>query len=217
MTSLRRTVKALVDKTALAEPVARVMAVKSVLAWRRAGRPAPPPHLVKQRNLRTQAKRHGLRVFVETGTHHGEMIDAMLPSFDRIYSIELSADLHRTAAAKFAENPTVELICGDSGEELRHLVPRLKEPALFWLDGHYSAGVTARGAKDTPIVEELQHIFSAEHLDHVVIIDDAREFGANPAYPTIPELSELLHSFRTDIDIAVEDDSIRITPSAKRL
>ena len=34
-----------------------------------------------------------------------------------------------------------------------------KTPAIFWLDGHYSAGITAMGEQATPIFKELTHIF----------------------------------------------------------
>ena len=64
------------------------------------------------------------------------------------------------------------LIQGDSGVELGNLVGKLSGPALFWLDGHYSEGETAQGPKDTPIFEELEHIFSARRDGDVILIDE---------------------------------------------
>ena len=89
---------------------------------------------------------------------------------------------------------------------------RLQQPALFWLDGHYSAGDTARGEKDTPLYEELEQILRAPDLGHVIVIDDARCFGSDPAYPTLPALTAYVRSRRPEVEIAVADDSIRITP-----
>lgn len=183
-----------------------------VAEWESAGRPVPPPHVVKQRTLRAYSEKYGLRTLVETGTFWGDMVSAMRGSFDRIYSIELSEELHANALERFKDAPNVELIHGDSAVELGRLMPRLDRPALFWLDGHYSAGVTARGEKDTPIFEELAHIFGAQDLGHVILIDDARCFGTDPEYPTIDELDAFVRASRPHVDISVEDDSIRITP-----
>jgi hypothetical protein len=88
---------------------------------------------------------------------------------------------------------------------------KIHQPALFWLDGHYSAGNTAKGDKETPIYEELQYILNARDRGHVIVIDDARCFGTDPAYPSMEALNEVIRSKRMDVDILVKDDSIRIT------
>jgi len=140
------------------------------------------------------------------------MVDAMKKNFDRIYSIELSNELYENAKNRFKGEEHIELIHGDSGIELNNIMDRINQPALFWLDGHYSGGVTARGDKDTPIYEELKHIINAPDNGHVIIIDDARFFGRQRAYPSIEELSDFIRSKRPDANIVIQDDSIRITP-----
>lgn len=182
--------------------------------WVSKGKLTPPPHLAKQLALRDFAKRYGLRVLVETGTFNGDMVEAMKPYFDRIYSIELSEELYQEATRRFAGDTRIEIIQGDSGIELGNLIPRLTQPALFWLDGHHCEG-TARGGKDTPIHEELTHIFSSAQRGHVIVIDDARDFGGDPAYPTIEELSNFIRAKVSNVGITVENDSIRITPPDK--
>jgi hypothetical protein len=182
-------------------------------AWEARGRPIPPPHAAKQEVLRRYAQRYGLKIFVETGTYRGEMVEAMKPLFKKIYSIELSEQLFAAARRRFRWDSHVELIRGDSGRELGRIVATIDQPALFWLDGHYSAGITARGEKDTPIFEELGHILRAPDLGHVIVIDDARHFGSDPAYPTLEELRKYLLSRRPHVRVAVEGDSIRITPT----
>lgn len=183
---------------------------KELADWERHGRPAPPPHMVKERTIRDYAEKSGVRILIETGTYYGEMVEAMKPYFDQIFSIELSKELYENAKKKFAGDERIEIIHGDSGIELGKLLGRIDDPALFWLDGHYSAGVTARGEKDTPIYEELTHIFNSKQRGHVVIIDDARCFGADPAYPSIEELCDFIRSRRPDANIGIENDSIRI-------
>jgi hypothetical protein len=180
-----------------------------VAEWERRARPAPPPHLVKQKVLRRYADQYGLRVLVETGTYLGDMVEAQKRYFDRVYSIELSEELFRKTKQRFASERHITLIHGDSGKALEGVMKELTQPALFWLDGHYSAGITAKGETDTPVCEELKHILNARPLDHVIIIDDARLFGSDPTYPTIEELREFVGSKRESI-ITIEDDSIRI-------
>ena len=194
--------------------------MKKLLTWLRppppppprSDAPVPPPHVVKQRVLREYAERYELKVFVETGTYRGDMVQAMKPLFDKIYSIELGDELFAKAQRRFEQDTHVELIHGDSGKELGRIMERLQQPALFWLDGHYSAGDTARGEKDTPLYEELEQILRAPDLGHVIVIDDARCFGSDPAYPTLPALRAYVRSRRPEVEIAVADDSIRITP-----
>lgn len=180
--------------------------------WEAKGRPAPPPHILKQRVLREHSQKYGLRTLVETGTYCGDMVEAMRGAFDRIYSIELSEELWRKAKTRFDGQRHIEILHGDSGKVLKDLMKRIDGPSLFWLDGHYSAGVTAKGDKDTPIYEEFEHILGAPDRRHVVIVDDARLFGTDAAYPSLDELRAFITSRRTNVEIVVKDDSIRVLP-----
>jgi len=83
---------------------------------------------------------------------------------------------------------------------------------LFWLDGHYSGGDTARGDSDTPVNEELRAIFQPGGPAHIVLIDDARCFGTHPAYPTVEHIKQLVQKLRPGWRVEVAGDSIRIFP-----
>jgi hypothetical protein len=185
---------------------------KARAEWQRGDGLLVPSAEVKQQALRSYAESHQLKVLVETGTYYGDMVEAMRDVFERIYSIELSRELHEKARERFKGAEHIELICGDSSVELGQIMRTLDQPALFWLDGHYSGGETAQGDKDTPIREELSRILDAPDRGHVIIIDDARCFGRDRDYPSIRELSDLVRSKRPDVDIEVQNDSIRITP-----
>jgi len=185
---------------------------QQVKEWEAAGKPAPPPHVIKQRALREYGSRFGLRILVETGTQYGAMVYAMRHSFDRIYSIELSDMLYERAAKRFRDFPHIEIVHGDSAREIQKVLRRLDGPTLFWLDGHYSGGLTARGERHTPILEELQHILSVNDTRYVILIDDARKFGTHPEYPTIEEVVHFVSARQPNLAVAVEDDIIRITP-----
>lgn len=188
--------------------------MRTVREWKKRGRPLPPPFAVKQSVLKAYAKEYQLKLFVETGTCLGDMVEAMRESFDDIYSIELSDRLFTEARLRFLSTKRIRIVHGDSGKELLNIVEEIRQPALFWLDAHYSGGITAKGMKDTPIYDELEAILGSRERGHVVVIDDARCFGTEPAYPTLEELTQFILSKRTGVEIAVRDDIIRVTPKS---
>ncbi|CAG0944339.1 hypothetical protein ANRL1_01700 [Anaerolineae bacterium] len=205
--------KQLLRKTPFYHALLKRRYVNEVKVWKQQGCVGHIPHLLKQNTLTEYAERYHLRVLVETGTFYGAMVEAMRNSFDQIYSIELDPYLADRARKKFKSDRHIEIRQGDSGKVLSDIVEKLDQKALFWLDAHYSAGVTARGTIDTPILQELDIILSSRLKGHVIIIDDARNFGTDPAYPTIQELNLFLSSRgRSDLETAIKWDSIRITP-----
>jgi len=189
----------------------RVKQNREVKKWEANGRPSPPPHLIKQQALANLASLHNLHVLVETGTFNGDMVQAMRNHFDQIYSIELSEQFYRAAVKRFSGVSKIVLIPGDSGTEIKNVVAKLDQPALFWLDGHYSAGNTAKGEKETPVFEELGHIFDGEPLGHVIVIDDARCFGTDPTYPTMKQIGDFVTSRMPSAKLHIENDGIQIT------
>jgi hypothetical protein len=183
---------------------------RRLVSWEREGRPVPPPPVIKRRAIRALAEKYGLRVLVETGTHRGDTVEAVKGLFDRIYSVELDRNLFEYARDRFKSCEHIEIIHGDSGKELGRIVNSLKQPALFYLDGHYSGGDTARGEKDTPIFEELDHILMSPEAKHVILIDDARCFGSERGYPSLVELVQFVYARRSNVQISVENDGIII-------
>ena len=187
---------------------------RAVAKWEAAGRPSPPPHAIKQKNIRDYRERFGLEVLVETGTFKGDMIQAMRKDFRKLFSIELADHFYKAAVERFRRDSSIQILHGDSGKVMSELVPKLDGPALFWLDGHYSAGNTARGDKDTPVMEELGHIFARADLRCVILIDDARCFEgkSEQSYPTMEEVCAFVASHRPDWKVEVDTDCIRISP-----
>ena len=181
--------------------------------WKASGRRGLPPHAVKQQAVREYARRYGLRVLVETGTYLGDMIWAVRHDFRAIYSVELDPSLHARAVARFRRLAHVQLLHGDSANVLGELVARLEEPALFWLDGHFSGGITARGKSDTPVLSELDHVFGDRRHQHVALIDDARDFMENEDYPPVEELEKHLRKIRPGLTVRVADNIIRVHAS----
>lgn len=177
--------------------------------WRRTARP-PAPLEVKAQIIRHYAAKYGLRNFIETGTFFGDMLAALRNDFDALTTIELDVALAARATQRFAEEPKITVIQGDSARVLPALLATLKQPALFWLDGHFSGGVTAKGETDTPIIAELNHLFATAQRDHVVLIDDARLFGSATEYPSLDAIETLVRTHRAEWAMTVETDLIRL-------
>lgn len=177
--------------------------------WNLGGQPVPPPHIFKQRTIANHQKRFGIRILVETGTYRGEMVKAMLTRFEEIYSIELSPELCARAKEMFAAHKHVHILEGDSAAVLPNILAEVNEPCLFWLDGHFSGGVTAQADVDYPILEELDCIARRGTKDNVILIDDARLFVDSPNAPSEAEVYERLKRIDPEYIIEERHDIIR--------
>lgn len=129
----------------------------------------------------------------------------------KIISIELSVELFEKAQYRFRKDKNIEIIQGDSGKVLSKALENINEPVIFWLDGHYSSGITAKGEKNCPIFEEIDAIFKNDSFDHVFLIDDARIFIGKDDYPTIENLLTYLRNKNNNYTVDVKDDIIRCT------
>ncbi|MGO8684405.1 MAG: hypothetical protein ACLQUT_07505, partial [Thermoleophilia bacterium] len=98
MTNMKPLLKGLVKRTPLYTPLRAWVSAKrqrreiiqkqkrELIEWGRQGKPVPPPHIVKQRTIRSFAERFKLNIFVETGTYYGDMVEAVKGNFSQIYS-----------------------------------------------------------------------------------------------------------------------------------
>jgi hypothetical protein len=177
-----------------------------VLRWNFGGKTIPD--VVKEQTVKEYAERFQLHTFIETGTYLGKMVNAVKDVFEQVYSIELSNELYQYTERRFAKNYNIGILHGDSGEVLENLLPHIHKPCLFWLDGHYSGGETARGDLITPIQKELHWIFN-HSLSDVILIDDARLFTGENDYPTIAKL-QIASKLVGYNSFEVKDDIIRV-------
>ena len=120
--------------------------------------------------------------FIETGTFNGVTTSMISTNFSNmeVYTIELSEHYHSMAKHNFSGNPKVHPIFGDSSVEMEKLLQKLtpNDSAIFWLDGHWSGGDTAKGIKDCPLIEECTFIDTLYKAEYgLVLIDDYRMFG----------------------------------------
>lgn len=185
---------------------------REVPNWVRNGCPSPAPNVVKMSVVKSHLERHHTRVFVETGTYLGSMVEFIAKTTGaHCYTIEIVPEIHARAKRILAGLNKVELLLGDSAVKLPEILANLSEPATFWLDGHYSGAFTGKSDVDTPISAELTHILDHPIKRHVILIDDARDFVGQNNYP---HLSALLAQFddHPHYQASVSTDIIRIEP-----
>lgn len=193
----------------------KMESAKAIREWEQAGKPVPPPSYFKNQVIREAQERYQLDTFIETGTFLGNTTEIQRRRFKRIFSVELSVDLFNRARQRFSRYNSVTILQGDSATVLPQIMNQVQAPSVFWLDAHYSGVLggeqTSRAAKDCPIYEEMDAIFAHKH-DHVILVDDAREFVGRDGYPTLRELEAYIHVKRKNYQMRVEHDIIRITP-----
>ena len=182
---------------------------KNFEKWVKQGKPIPPPQVVKLFAIRELQKTYACGTFIETGTYKGDMLFALKNDFEQLISVELSDYYYQRAVLKFRQDTHIKLFNGDSGKIMPEIIAGLNEPALFWLDGHFSSGNTAQGELDCPIFGELRAIFSSP-FSHILLIDDARYFNGTNDYPTIQGLKSFLETHKSGCSFLVKDDMITV-------
>ncbi|OGF24903.1 hypothetical protein A2331_06065 [Candidatus Falkowbacteria bacterium RIFOXYB2_FULL_34_18] len=170
--------------------------------------PGASSGLCKYKIVKKYAEKYNLDTLIETGTFLGEMVNASKNNFNTIYSIESNKRLYGLAKKRFKKNKNVKILYGDSSNKLNKVIKKQKTPALFWLDAHYSGGITTKKEKETPIREELAQIFNNFKTGNIILIDDARLFVGKRDYPRIEEIKKMILS--RNMKIKIEEDVIII-------
>ena len=171
----------------------------------------PLPALTKRAILVAALKHAELNAFVETGTFFGDTTHQFAKLGCTVYSVEVEPRLAALARRRFKDSANVHIVEGDSGTQLTNIIKALGAmPALFWLDGHFSAGPTGKGETDTPIMKELETILSLAAPASVVFVDDLWCFGVLPDYPKLEDVHRLLAA-RGAKDVATRDDLLQFS------
>lgn len=134
-------------------------------------------------------------VWVETGTFEGDTAALLALVAKEVHTIEPDRALFEKARARFHDNQRVHAIHGLSEEVFPSLLPTLSGTVNFWLDGHYSGGITHQGPTNCPVREELANIENnlARYDNVTVLIDDIRCFDPSiPEYADYPDVNFLV-------------------------
>jgi hypothetical protein len=170
-----------------------------------------PPQSVKLAVIRHKIPNPRPRVFIETGTYHGDTVAAIKDMYSSVISIEVDEALYKKACVRFAIDKNVRIVHGDCARELPAILSILREPAVFWLDGHYSGGETGKGEVEDPILISLNQIAAIPAQEHVIFIDDARTFDGREGRPDISEVFNCIKKIDNRYIIRVQSDIIVAT------
>ncbi len=194
----------------LYEIVTPIIQKKQLRDWLKRGKKPPTPQLIKQLTVKQYALKYSIGTFIETGTYLGSMIAASKNIFSKIYTIELDKTLYKRAKSKFLSLKHISVLLGDSSAVLPIVLKKIQTPALFWLDAHYSDGITAKGTLTTPITQEVKSILNHKNKKHIILIDDASLFVGKNNYPKIEELKKSIFRKYPQAVFKVEDNIIQI-------
>ncbi len=188
----------------------QVRDILRTISWLLNGKIGNPPHIIKQAIIKNYAKISNNKVLVETGSFMGYMIFSQLSSFDEIYSIEIADYYYQRLLKIFGTSKKVKLVLGDSAEKLPTVLKGIKRDVVFWLDGHFSGGMTGQSKLGvSPIIFEVDLILKdRQDFKDIILIDDARLFGTD-GYPTIDQLLGVFGDKLKKYDWFIDDDVIR--------
>ena len=159
--------------------------------WWQKGRPAPPPHAVKMSILLFWADRCNAQNLVETGSYYGDTIRYLHRRFENLYSIEIAKVFSEPLRKEFAKFPGVHIVEANSATAIPEIVDKIKNTStVFWLDAHHSGGET-EGFGYVPTESEVIAIASGMKVEHVIVIDDMKDFSGKDGYPTVEHVANL--------------------------
>jgi hypothetical protein len=163
---------------------------------------------------------------VESGTYLGGTVSNLFNNFQKIHTIELSDEIYRQITneegldSKICYYRNITFYKGNSKDILPMIMPLVNEEAIFFLDGHYSSGMTAKGEEDSPLLAEISIIDQGLKHPSVIICDDYRLFGikGEEDYSKITDESIAQNFVRCSIIYSeVQDDRLILTVEPPKL
>ena len=178
--------------------IERLQVFLAMRAWKKKNFLENSPQFVKQKVF----EKYGIKnaIWVETGTYKGTTTEFLRNRYPHVHTIEPGLDLFNSAARRFS-GKNVTLYNDVSENVFPALLPSLKGDINFWLDGHYSSGVTFKGEKDCPVEDELKAIeVNFDNFKNLtILIDDVRCFLPSSSkysdYPSIDYLVDWARKF----------------------
>ncbi|MBI5387437.1 MAG: hypothetical protein HZA90_22485 [Verrucomicrobia bacterium] len=183
--------------------------------WVAARKPAPDNHHFKVQRIRRIGREFNCRSFIETGTFFGQTLAAVSNQFEKCLSVELLETLYEGNRRSFARKGSVTVFHGDSGSVLGDMIDQSSGRILFWLDGHFSGGITGHGSEVTPIMTELNSIRTKGRKDDCILIDDLRLFVGTMGYPTLETVKQGIYAISPDYEVFTDGDCLVALPASE--
>ena len=181
--------------------------------WESNGRPVPAPVLYKIKTIVEYAQKYGTKIFVETGTNRGVTIGSVHMNFKDNYSVELADHLYEYCRDLFKNYERIHLYHGLSEEELPKILEKVTEPAIFWLDSHYSAGETAKGPTSSSLYKEIPAILSHPINGHVILVDDTYCCVDSDGYLSPEMIEKMIKEKHPNYSVSIDGYILRAVPT----
>jgi hypothetical protein len=131
-------------------------------------------------------------IFVELGTYLGHSVRKITNLFEKTYTVEASQTIYMAATRLFEFTFTpITARLGSSLSLLKQLTVEEGNKSIFFLDAHYSTGITSKEYGVCPLFEELDVILS-KFPESICVIDDMRTMNGLGGYPTFEKILEYL-------------------------
>ena len=146
--------------------------------------------------------------FVETGTYIGQSLFMISDMFNHLSTVEAKSDLFTASQALFTSRNVGNITghVGDSRAFLRGIDPAYGNESVYFLDAHYSSGITSREFGACPVIEEIQTIL-ARSPAALIVVDDMRLMTGQEGYPT---LGAILSSLPASLHVELAYDQMVI-------
>jgi hypothetical protein len=83
-------------------------------------------------------KKYDVQSAVETGTYQGETARGLADMVPQVYTIEVNPESFEESQERLSGLSNVTGFLGDSEVILPDLIPKIKKPALYYLDAHWN-------------------------------------------------------------------------------
>jgi hypothetical protein len=152
-----------------------------------------PKHINKSLLAAMIGLKRNKKFFIETGTYIGQSIYNIQNLFSKLYTCEAAEDLHKAAKNLFllSKSKNIKIYLNDSRNFLKSLNKTIADNSVFFLDAHYSTGITSKEYGRCPLIDELQIIIK-KTSNAVVVVDDIRTMNGKNGYPNLNEILDIL-------------------------
>ena len=172
---------------------------------------------VPKAELKYLQEKLNLKTAIEAGTYLGGSAIELAKIFETVYTIEKSEEIFEIGKKNLMNIRNISHIKGDTREVIENLIGG-NDMVLFWIDSHWSGGLTYGKDDECPLIDELRTIFSKTYKSAAIMVDDARLFMAPPPYPNNernwPTLKEISSEVPEEFEINIWEDVIYITPKS---
>ena len=189
--------------------------IRDLILWNKRGFLDNSPQFIKQKILKKNSIKNA--VWIESGTYLGSTTSFLSKISPHVHTIEPEKTLYLNAKKQFFQ---CNVTCyNDTSENIIHLIiGNLDGEINFWLDGHYSGGITFKGDIECPVLKELETI--SQNLKKFkkicIFIDDARCFFEGNEYVNYPSINKIIDWARNNNFVwKVEHDIIILSYNAK--